>query len=147
MNSATIAKALIVGCSALVAIDAAAAPPAGRATQVEHLRRLETESRRQFQRDHAAIVAWAKQRGVALRQEHANGKITELLFVRDGFPYAYETLNARAADSVSTDELWPGGSSGLNLDGTGVVLHEWDGGEVRVSHLELTGVATWADDT
>jgi hypothetical protein len=147
VNPATTAKALIVGWSALIAIDAGAAPPARRATQVEHLRRLETDSRRQFQRDHAAMVAWAKGRGVALRQKHASGKITELLFARDGFPYAYETLNARAADSVSTDELWPGGSSGLNLNGAGVVLHEWDGGEVRVSHLELTGVATWADDT
>jgi hypothetical protein len=147
LNPANTTKALIVGWTALIAIDAAAAPPAGRATQVDHLRRLEADSQRQFQRDHAAIVAWAKQQGVALRSENANGKITELLFVRDGFPYAYETLNARAADSVSTDELWPGGSSGLDLSGAGVVLHEWDGGEVRVSHLELFGVATWADDT
>ncbi|MHC5006770.1 MAG: hypothetical protein ACYTGF_05350, partial [Planctomycetota bacterium] len=129
MNPATTAKALIAGLTALIAIDAAAAPPARSATRVQHLRQLENENRRQFQRDHAAMVAWAQGRGVALRQKHANGKITELLFARDGFPYAYETLNARAADSVSTDELWPGGSSGLDLTGAGVVLHEWDGGE------------------
>ena len=27
------------------------------------------------------------------------------------------------------------------------MLHEWDGGDVRTSHLELIGGVTWADDT
>ena len=56
-------------------------------------------------------------------------------------------LNADAADSVSSDELWPGGTSGLDLDGIGVTLHQWDGGEVRLTHLELLGAVTWADNT
>ena len=46
--------------------------------------------------------------------------------------------NAVAADTISTDEVRPGGSSGLGLTGTNQVIGVWDGGDVRLTHQEFT---------
>jgi hypothetical protein len=131
----------------LGAFQFAAAQPAMRVTQTEQLRHLGMSMRAQSLVEELEVWAWASQQGVAMRQVHADGRVTALIALRDGRPHAYTTLNANAADSVSSDELWPGGSSGLGLTGAGVELHQWDGGEVRLSHLEFAGAVSWGDDT
>ena len=52
-------------------------------------------------------------------------------------PVFYITHNVDAADSISTDELWPGGSTGLNLEGDGLTVGEWDSGRVLLEHPDL----------
>ncbi|MHC4980981.1 MAG: S8 family serine peptidase [Planctomycetota bacterium] len=131
----------------LGAVQFAAAQPAMRVTQVQQLRQLETSLRAQSLVEELEAWAWAHQQGVAMRQVHADGRVTAMISLRDGRPHVYTTLNADAADSVSSDELWPGGSSGLNLTGAGVTLHQWDGSEVRLTHQEFAGAVSWADDT
>jgi len=51
----------------------------------------------------------------------------------------YEYHNVDAAASIRVDRLWPGGESGLNLDGSGIVLGMWDAGAIRESHQEFGG--------
>jgi hypothetical protein len=114
---------------------------------VEALRELERVFQQRAGRERAAAIAWANRRGVPLRTVHPNGRVTELMGIRDGRPIYYTTENLDAADSVSTDDLWPGGSSGFNLTGAGVVLHLWDSGEVLLAHQEFGGRASWADNT
>ena len=48
-------------------------------------------------------------------------------------PIYVGTDNLGAAQSVGTDEIWPDGSMGINLDGTGTLLGIWD---------DLSGVLT-----
>ena len=146
MFSATFRRFLPI-LGVCIAIDAASAQPANRGTSVQRLQQLEARLGRDFDRDHAAAVVWAKQHGELMREEHADGRITALIHLRDGHPHTLTTLNATAADTISADDLWPGAAAGLALNGAGVTLHEWDGGEVRLSHVELAGVVTWADDT
>ena len=62
-----------------------------------------------------------------------------------GIPKYYITDNEDAADTISTDECQPGGSSGLGLTGSGVTLAIWDGGLVRASHQEFGGRVTTMD--
>jgi len=73
----------------------------------------------------------------------------ELVFVDEtGIPRFYEINNLIAAETVSVDEVWPGGSVGLSLDGSGTLLGElgvWDAGGVLLSHQEFTGRATQID--
>ncbi|MDH4019347.1 MAG: S8 family serine peptidase, partial [Xanthomonadales bacterium] len=52
--------------------------------------------------------------------------------------------NIYAADTVSTDEIWPGGTAGLNLSGTGFTIGEWDAGAIA-NHTEFTGRLTQVD--
>ena len=67
----------------------------------------------------------------------------------DGEPVWYESTNLISAQTISTDEVWPGGSSVYSLNGagtTGAQLGIWEaGGAVRTTHQELTGRVTQID--
>ena len=57
-------------------------------------------------------------------------------------PDAYrpiEPLNVNAADTTNADYLQPGGSLGLDLDGTGYTVGVWDAGAVLPTHQEFGG--------
>ena len=76
-----------------------------------------------------------------------NGNFSELMkLTPDGFPIYYSTQNGNAAKSTRTNHLNTGGSLGLNLNGQGMVVREWDGGNVRVSHNAFGGRITVVDD-
>jgi len=55
-------------------------------------------------------------------------------------------LNEDAADTTNADQLRPGGSLGLNLNGSGLTVGVWDGGWIRDSHQEFGGRVTRGDD-
>lgn len=63
----------------------------------------------------------------------------------DGKPLFFGTSNLNAAKTVSTDKVWPGGSAGLNLTGTGMSIGIWDGGKILTTHDEFAGRAIQAD--
>ncbi|MBD3222003.1 S8 family serine peptidase [bacterium] len=64
-----------------------------------------------------------------------------------GRPMYLELHNRISAETVRTDQVWPGGPTGLNLLGLNAPgeLALWDGGVVRVSHQEFSGRATVLD--
>ena len=76
----------------------------------------------------------AGQRGWLTRAENAAGRVVELQAFERGRPRYYSTDNIDAADSVSTDECWSGGSGGLSLSGSGVTLGIWDAARVYNVH-------------
>ncbi|MCS7309823.1 MAG: S8 family serine peptidase, partial [Armatimonadetes bacterium] len=82
---------------------------------------------------------WARQRGMPVRRKLPNGAILEIIALRDGVPIYVITKGYEAADSLSVDELWPGGSTGLNLTGAGITLGVWDVGSVDPGHPEFRG--------
>ena len=147
MSPATTARPLAAILGALLTIGPVAAQPARRATAFDRLAQLEREFTQTFLHEQAVAAQWALDNDVPLREVFSDGRITELVSVSGDGPAVKTTFNEVAAQSVSADALWPGGSAGLNLNGSGVVLYEWDGGEVRGSHVELFGAVTWADDT
>ena len=87
--------------------------------------------------DKAAARNWASKHAIPLRRELPNGRILELQRLGPNGPVFYITNNVDAADSISTDELWPGGSSGLDLEGQGLTVGEWDSGRVLLEHPDL----------
>ena len=114
-----------------------------RASQLQELARSlearDAENRRRVQEV-------ARQLGIPARRELPNGRLMELQRIAPGIgPIFYVTNNVDAADTVSTDEVWPGGTAGLNLDGSGFTLGEWDGGAVDATHLDLAGRVTQVD--
>ncbi len=125
---------------------ARAQQPVPRAADVGALSSLAKDLKAQYEREHAEAIRWAvqNQRG-PLRIEDPDGGVIELMYMRDGRPVYYVTDNADSTDTISADEVHFGGSSGLNLDGTGVLLHVWDGGGVRATHQEMLGRVTVRD--
>ena len=54
-----------------------------------------------------------------------------------GAPVIKSTFNLESAQTVGAQRLWPGGSSGLNLTGSNVLIGQWDGGDVQTNHQEF----------
>ena len=80
----------------------------------------------------------ALQKGWIIYKEFDDGKVMEIMELGpNGMPEYNVTMNENAAETTGTDELLPGGGSGLNLDGDGYTLGEWDGGGVRTTHQEF----------
>ena len=102
---------------------------------------------RQFAARQAAIAKQDKERAVQLARVLGlpikvitpDGRCKELMRFIGTIPVYYETTNLGSAETMGTDKLWPGGVSGLNLTGAGVILGEWDAGSARGTHQELTG--------
>ena len=70
----------------------------------------------------------------------------ELQRFSPGIDPVFNTTNTLyAADTVSTDEVWPGGSAGLDLDGSDMTVGEWDGGAIYAEHPDFTGRLTQVD--
>ena len=57
----------------------------------------------------------------------------------DGTPIFYTIFNAGSSITMGTNKMYPGGSLGLNVTGTGMTAGVWDGGKVRDTHQEFSG--------
>ncbi|MHC4946046.1 MAG: S8 family serine peptidase, partial [Planctomycetota bacterium] len=116
-------------------------------TEVEKLRDLSISSRAKL-----AAGRGEEYRALLLDTTHPqaflnNNPFIELMFFdQKGRPIFYGTGNLDAADTISTDEVWPGGSGGYFLTGSGIdFLGIWDAGSVLSTHQELTGRVTQID--
>ncbi|MFH1739976.1 MAG: S8 family serine peptidase, partial [bacterium] len=56
-----------------------------------------------------------------------------------------EPANINAQDTSNVDEIQPGGTTGYDLDGTGVTVGMWDMGFVRFRHEQIVDRATQKD--
>jgi hypothetical protein len=96
-------------------------------------------------------LAMAKQKGWFLQRHTPNGGLIKLIGVDDlGNPKYVSTFdNIIAAATTKANQLWPGGSSGLNLSGSSAAvkgkLAIWDGGHALTTHVELVGRITLGD--
>ena len=72
-----------------------------------------------------------------LRIYSDEGKTYVAYDIIDGAPIYRTTDNLDAATATRTIDLQPGGSLGLNLDGTGLTVAVWDGGPVQQNHVEF----------
>ena len=79
------------------------------------------------------------------RVESGN-KLAEFKTLRGNHaPLFYVADNLQGAQTISTDKVWPGGLAGLNLNGQGINIGEWDGGAVLTSHQEFGGRVSMLD--
>jgi len=120
--------------------------PVAAETRVSRLQALAATLQQRDANDRRQARAFAQRAGIPMRRELPNGRVLELQRIAPGIgPVFYITNNIIAADTVSTDEVWAGGSAGLNLDGSGMTMAEWDGGAVYADHFDLSGRVTQVD--
>lgn len=65
----------------------------------------------------------------------------------DGYPIYYSTENVNAARTTRASFLNTGGGMGLNLNGQGMMVRVWDGGNVRTSHSAFGGRVSLGDNS
>ncbi|MDE3252689.1 MAG: S8 family serine peptidase, partial [Bacteroidota bacterium] len=105
-----------------------------------------------FDANYAKAMSMAKQKGWELTIQSKNGRKGVLIGVDNfGYPKYYMTNNNTiAAATTRANQLWPGGSTGLSLNGSSANMKNkiaiWDGGSVLGSHVELTGRITQKDN-
>jgi hypothetical protein len=88
---------------------------------------------------YGAMRAEMQRRGIPTRITFANGEVGEVRLEGNSISILAND-DIEGADTISTDELWPAGSTGLALNGTNTVVGIWEvGGIPRTNHLELNG--------
>ncbi|MBD1398924.1 S8 family serine peptidase [Pontibacter sp. JH31] len=114
-------------------------------TNVQELGRIATEESKNYAANRATAIALAKKNGWDIERTYKDGTHISLQGLdASGMPVYYITYNnTRAAATTKTNQLWAGGSLGLNLSGAASAVSDkigvWDGGLVRESHIELRG--------
>ncbi len=117
----------------LMAVSASGQTPAQREALFEFRR----EASARFAEERAAALRWADSLGLPVRQELPDGRVTELMRLRDDIPMYYITHNAGGAELINSDKVYADGSAGLELSGAGQTLGIWDNGKVRNTHQEF----------
>ncbi len=97
------------------------------------------------QRLKAEAINYANQKNIPIVIDK-EGVLMELMRIDEyGQPQYYLTENATSSATISTNKVNSGGGYGYSLDGSGMTVHEWDGGAVRVTHQEYNGRAVMGD--
>lgn len=107
-------------------------------TNVEALQQFAAEKELEFATQQQRVAAFAEANNIIIWQELEDGTVIQLMDVVDGQPVFNITHNLGAAITTRADQLWEGGSTGLELSGAGYdKLGEWDGGATRTTHQEF----------
>lgn len=86
---------------------------------------------------------WAEAQGQPTRFEK-NGTLFELKAMHEGSPLYYKSLNRNAAITTTTDKVRA--TDPYEVEGAGVTVGVWDGGEAMVTHQEFGNRVTNKDD-
>lgn len=124
-----------------------------RAQLVTNTKALEQASRQRYQREtdlQKTLLIKAREKGWPLTLRNKKGRLAYLRGIDDkGLPiYITTTDNIVSAATIRTTSLWPGGASGLSLNGASLgtgKIAVWDEGLARPTHVELTGRVTQVD--
>ncbi|MFD2246515.1 S8 family serine peptidase [Pontibacter ruber] len=114
-------------------------------TNTVALERISAAAEKDYKANRAQALALAKKYNWVVEKTYKDGTHISLQGLdAKGLPIYYITYNnTRAAATTKTDQLWAGGSLGLNLSGSGSSVAEkmgiWDGGRIRETHQELRG--------
>ena len=108
-------------------------------TNVEELMQLAKQFNEENEAALERVKKYTEEHNVLATYTMPNGRYLEMVDVVDGKPVYNATESHGAAITTRASELWPGGSTGLNISGAGYTqLGQWDAGAPRVSHQEFT---------
>ncbi len=113
-------------------------------TNVEALNKISEKANNRYTK----LVLQAKRKGINNKVLNSKNRESYLSgFDTEGNPVYDSDDNVNSAITARIDKIWDGGSSGLNLDGSGVQIGHWEaGGIALLSHQELVGKVTHAED-
>jgi hypothetical protein len=146
LKTKTLLNLILVVGTLCMSCNLAAQGGVARSTHTAKLQTLSENLKKRDATDRQRVQEFARRAGIPLRRELPNGRVLELQRVTPGLhPTFYITNNLDAADTVSTLKVWPGQSAGLDLDGGGMTVGEWDGGAIYAGHPDFIGRLTQMD--
>jgi len=109
-------------------------------SDINAVEKLQVQFDKRFQENYSKALNMARQKGWEITIKHPDGSFSQLKGVTpDGNPLYYTTSNQGSAKTSRVNRINPGGSAGLNLDGTGMTVGVWDAGKPRLDHVDLVG--------
>lgn len=121
--------------------------------QKKALKLISNELKSKHAKNYKQAKQLAKTKGWELFRIDSKGSIIALQGIdANGHPlYLITNNNIRSAATIGTDKLWPGGSTGLNLNGSKTSLKDklaiWDGALARLTHREFQSRVKVGDGT
>lgn len=80
------------------------------------------------------------------KHEIVESETHSLQRIYNGIPLFFTTYNEGSSKTIKTNTLYPGGTLGLNVTGSGMTAGVWDGGKVRNTHTEFTTNRVFLND-
>ena len=103
----------------------------------ENLLKLSEFFHQRHQTRKAEVEKFALENGLSVKTV-SDGQESQIMYIDElGMPQSYITYNFNAAQTTGTNQLWTGGTTGLNLMGNGYLIGIWDAGGVRTTHQEF----------
>lgn len=109
-----------------------------RAAKRQRLAERVAQQKRELLDKQARLDQLQRENGWQDRIRLDSGSDAVLIGEQNGSPLYYAPHNINAADTISTDEVWPGGATGFNLNGGNTLIGLWDQDAVRDTHVEFT---------
>jgi len=132
-------KKLITKMSLFVMVILAIQMNGQTVTNVNELHKMADEFAAQWAAAQVRVQQYAKDHNVPIRQEFQDGKVMEMVDVKEGIPFYYFTHALGAAYTTKATEMWEGGSTGLDINGSGYdKVGVWDAGAILTTHQEFT---------
>jgi serine protease AprX len=104
---------------------------------------VKAEFLRQYQEDEKSVADYLAKNPLVTRSFEKNGSTYFMVRVdKAGNPFFINTKNRESGMLIKADQMYSGGSLGINITGTGMVAGVWDGGQVRATHELLSGRVT-----
>lgn len=116
--------------------------------QTNHLKlaKLAEFYKNKAQLDKQLALSKAKLKNWKIKLNNPDGSYAELIRLdTQGNPVYYKTYNLGAGITTRANQLYTGGSLGLQIEGQNMIIGEWDGGSVRATHEALSGRVTQMD--
>lgn len=92
-----------------------------------------------------AALAWAATNNLPTEIPLPNGSSAYLMNIEDGVPNYIAPFDIAAGLTISITNVWPGGATGFNLNGTNTTIGMWDEASPRLTHIEFGSRVTMLD--
>lgn len=101
---------------------------------------LQQQSQRKFEQEEKKVQEFLAKNPQQSRSFVKNGSVYFLKYIdTKGNPVYINTKNRASGELIKANQLYSGGSVGVNITGTGMIVGVWDGGQVRATHELLSG--------
>src|SRR6218665_2196124 len=101
---------------------------------------LQQQSQKKFEQDEKKVQDFLAKNPQQSRSFVKNGSMYYLKYIdAKGNPVYINTKNRASGELIKANQLYGGGSVGVNIIGTGMIVGIWDGGQVRATHELLSG--------
>lgn len=101
---------------------------------------LQEQAQRDFEQEEKKVMAFLAKNPHLSRSFVKNGALYYLKSIdTKGNPVYINTKNRASGELIKANQLYSGGSLGVNITGTNMIVGIWDGGQVRATHELLSG--------